>query len=79
MLNFASAGVIGQPLCRAQSSDDPALVANDMEYRQPGPLQVPRSARAESTGRKRRALALAGLGLPLTMTRLESSRDMSGM
>jgi hypothetical protein len=70
MLNLFSAGVIRQaPPCLAQSSDDPALVADDMEYRQPGPLQGARAARAESTGRKGRALGLAGLGLPLTMTR----------
>jgi hypothetical protein len=38
MLNLLSAGVISQaPPCRTQSTDDPALVANDMEYRQPGP------------------------------------------
>jgi hypothetical protein len=62
MLNLLSAGLVSQaPPCRAQSGDDPPLVANDMEDRQPGPLQVPRSARAESTGRKRRPLALAGL------------------
>jgi hypothetical protein len=40
-----------------------------MEYRQPGPSQVTRTARAESTGRKGWSLALAGLGLTLTMTR----------
>jgi hypothetical protein len=40
-----------------------------MEYRQPGTLQITRTARAESTGRKRRALALAGVSLPLPMTR----------
>jgi hypothetical protein len=34
-----------------------------MEYRQPGTLQITRTARAESTGRKRRALALAGVSL----------------
>jgi hypothetical protein len=72
MLNLLSAGVISQaPPRLAQSRDDPALVANDMEYRQSGPLQVTRPARAESTGRKRRALAFGSLvtSLLLTMTR----------
>jgi hypothetical protein len=70
MLNLPSAGFVSQALpCRTQSSDDPALVANDMEYRQPAALQVTRPARAESTGRKRRALNLAGLGLTRAMTR----------
>jgi hypothetical protein len=46
-----------------------ALVANDMEYRQSGPLQVTRPARAESTGRKGWSLALARLSVPLMMMR----------
>jgi hypothetical protein len=40
-----------------------------MEYRQSGPLQVTRPARAESTGRKGWSLALARLSVPLMMMR----------
>jgi hypothetical protein len=71
MLDLLSAGVIRQAPCCAQSGDDAALIGFDMENGHASPPSGPRSTRAESAGRKRRALALASLvrGLTLTMTR----------
>ena len=46
--------------------DEPAFHMKRREAKAP---IGPRSARAESAGRNGQALALAGLGLPLTMTR----------
>jgi hypothetical protein len=69
MFDFFSGGVISQTPCRLQSGEDAALIGFDTEDALAYAPSGTRSARAESTEREGQPLALAGLGLPPTMTR----------
>jgi hypothetical protein len=69
MFDLFSGGVISQASCRAQSGKGAALIGFDVEDAQAYASSGTRLARAESAGREGQPLALAGLGLTLTLTR----------